>query len=469
MKLFPSINKPVQPVLLLLVAIAISSVCLVCGQIDDARAAAAGPLSSGNASQHFEPTGAIAYVRNGSEIRLIDSTGGNDRKIWSHPNAKQPFGIFDLAWRPDGGELAFSSGHENMFSIYHADLYCIRPDGSGYRKITNAPDHKRLGSFKKGTVTITLRNTQPIYLQAESSVGVFTVYIAGAEEPQGVVLPPGTTRTLVFKNVADYGDHPQPVVAISGHIRWMMPAVDVVAGKTIKAPDFNIQGDGYTYLGAFNPRWKSDGSRISFRDGYCLVKSVPAHSNPGYYTTSLFDEKEASLPACIWDWGPSAALSDKVLYSDAESEEGGGFHLGNEGGKHGQATLLTRYTTLKTQPNDVHWLPDGSGFLYSYFTNYFDVYHDETKKIGSNIFRYDLKTKKTTQVTNLSDGFANRFAVSPDGQWIVYEKGRLPADEDVNNLWSFRTLIDIDLWMIKIDGTGERLLVKNAESPSWSR
>ena len=138
-------------------------------------------------------------MRHGSEIRLIESTGANDRKIWSHPDAKERFGIFDLAWRPDGKELAFSSGHENMFSIYHADLYCIRPDGSGYRKITNAPDYKSLGKFKKGTVTITLRNNQPIYSQAQSSAGVFTVYMAGAEAPQGIVLPPGATKTLVLK------------------------------------------------------------------------------------------------------------------------------------------------------------------------------------------------------------------------------------------------------------------------------
>ena len=77
----------------------------------------------------------IAYIRNGSEIRLIDSNGNNDRQLWTHPDAKEPLGLFDLAWRPDGNELAFSSAHEAAYSYYHADIYSIRPDGSGFKKL----------------------------------------------------------------------------------------------------------------------------------------------------------------------------------------------------------------------------------------------------------------------------------------------------------------------------------------------
>lgn len=91
----------------------------------------------------------IAYIRNGAEIRVIDSNGNNDRLLWTHPDAKEPLGLFDLAWRPDGKELAFSSAHEAVYSFYHADIYSIKPDGSGFRKITNAPDRKQFDQFKK--------------------------------------------------------------------------------------------------------------------------------------------------------------------------------------------------------------------------------------------------------------------------------------------------------------------------------
>src|SRR5215213_7689506 len=113
--------------------LSLSSAFVVCGNVDNTKAE--GPtIADYTEDTTVKPTGMIAYTRNDSEIRLIDSAGGNDRQLWTHPDAKAPFGIFDLAWRPDGKELAFSSGHQNMASLYHADLYSIRPDGSGLRK-----------------------------------------------------------------------------------------------------------------------------------------------------------------------------------------------------------------------------------------------------------------------------------------------------------------------------------------------
>src|SRR4026208_879236 len=99
--------------------------------------------------------GTIAYVRGGTEIRLIDADGSNDRRLWTHPDAKKELGIYDVAWRPDGKELAFSSGHAAVYSLYHADLYAIRPDGSGFRKLTNAPDRAEFARYPKGAVSVT--------------------------------------------------------------------------------------------------------------------------------------------------------------------------------------------------------------------------------------------------------------------------------------------------------------------------
>ena len=95
------------------------------------------PVGNGVASNGG---GTIAYVRNGTEIRLIDADGANDRRLWTHADAKKELGIYDVAWRPDGKELALSSGHAAVASLYHADLYAIRPDGTGFRKLTNPPD-----------------------------------------------------------------------------------------------------------------------------------------------------------------------------------------------------------------------------------------------------------------------------------------------------------------------------------------
>src|SRR6185312_3593473 len=85
-------------------------------------------------------TGTIAYVRGSTEVRLINADGTNDRRLWTHPDARKELGIDGVAWRPDGKELAISSSHAAAYSLYHSDLYAIRPDGTSFRKVTNSPD-----------------------------------------------------------------------------------------------------------------------------------------------------------------------------------------------------------------------------------------------------------------------------------------------------------------------------------------
>ena len=225
-------------------------------------------------------TGTIAYVRGSTEVRLINADATNDRRLWTHADAKKELGIYDVAWRPDGKELAFSSGHAAVASLYHADLYAIRPDGSGFRKLTNSPDRAEFARYPKGSVSVTLRNEQPVYRQSQASSGVFIVYVAGANEPQQITLPPGSTKTIFFKDVADFGNMAQAVVAMWGNFRWFTPGVDVRAAQTVKAPLFGISGDGIELLGAFRPVWRRDGSRVSYRNGVCTLNS--ASVNPPF-------------------------------------------------------------------------------------------------------------------------------------------------------------------------------------------
>src|SRR5690349_15623452 len=98
--------------------------------------------------------GTIAYIRGGTEIRLIGPDGKNDRQLWTHPDASFDLGLNDVAWRHDGKELAFSSSHEAPYSLYHADIYCIKPDGTGYRKLTNGPDRSAFSKYPQGSVTV---------------------------------------------------------------------------------------------------------------------------------------------------------------------------------------------------------------------------------------------------------------------------------------------------------------------------
>jgi hypothetical protein len=415
-------------------------------------------------NEDVRPTGMIAYIHNDQEIHLIDSNGKNDRMIWTHPEAKGQLGIYDIAWRPDGGELAFSSGHEAAFSLYSADIYCIKPDGSGIRKVTNAPDRKHFDDYKKGSVSITFRNFQYSWQAATSSSGVFIVSIAGAKEPQQITLPPGSSKTVVFNNVADFGKKAQAIVAIFGNYRWFMPGTDVVAGQQVKAPDFTINGEGIEHFGAFRPVWKYDGSELSYRDGVCLVKRISANPPVGEVSYQPLFGKNYPRGSCAWDWGPTPATANQVLYSENDKEDGSAFFIGKEGADHTPSGKQIFFSDLKYQlANDVKWLPDGSGFIYST-----TGISKEDASIVSNLFLYNIRTKQKKQLTNLKDSYARKLCISPSGQWIVYERCRKDPKAETYSI-NIQNLTDVDLWIMKIDGSGDKLLVKNGLCPSWSR
>ena len=390
--------------------------------------------------------GTIAYVHDGTEIRLINPDGTNDRRIWTHPDAKKALGIDSLAWRPDGKEIAFSSRHAAAASLYDADLYVIQPDGSGLRKLTNAPQMSEFARFPKGTVSVTFRNDQPLWKQSQASAGVFIVYVAGAAEPQQITLPPGATRTVVFNQVADFGNTAQPVVAIWGNYRWFSPGLDVRAGATVKAPVFSITGDGIEYFGAYRPVWRQDGSRVSFRSGSCTLNSVPVNPTPGEYAYNPLFSGKHPLGTCVWDWGPTAETANQLLYSENGSDNSSIFRI-TEGGKH-PGEKLAQFSDIAYQLLfDLHWLPDGSGFLFS---------NQTLMRDSANIFRYDFSSRRVTQVTKLQNEFTGSFSISPDGQWIVFERSKSLDDNR-----------EIDLWTSRINGSGTRLLVRNGFSPSW--
>jgi hypothetical protein len=411
--------------------------------------AAGSVLMLANSVPKYPPPGTIAYIRGSTEIRLIESRGTNDRRLWTHLDAQPSLGINDLAWRPDGIELAFSSSHAAATSLYDADLYAINPDGSGLRKITNSPDRSEFTRYPKGTVTLTVRNTQFAFQQAQASAGVFIVYVAGADEPQQITLPPGSSKTLVFKSVADFGQKAQAVVAMWGKFRWFIPGLDVKAGRTVKSPDLTISGNGIESFGAYRPVWRSDGSELSYRTGTCTIDRVPVNPPAGEFIYKPMFSGKLPFGACSWDWGPTPELADQIIYTDNAGEQSSIFRI-KEGGTH-PGPKLTDFSDVQYQLlYDLRWLPDGSGLLYSTVSLMRDA---------GNIFRYDFKTKQTRQVTHLENEFTHSFNISPDGMWIVYERSKSPEYDDAAT----------DLWIMKIDGSESRLLVHNGQKPSWGK
>src|SRR5512136_2343537 len=176
-------------------------------------------------AQAYADPGTIAYVKfSTGDIHVFSPDGTGDRVLWTYPlSFVSP--AFELAWRPDGRELAFSSDHEAACSWYDSDVYAIGYDGSGYRRVTNSPACAGLAGLPKGSVTVNVSNY---------TTSLAWVYVQGAPAIQSVL--GGFMGTVTFNDVADLGPGVlQPPIGIYGHYRIPSypPYADVQPGRTV--------------------------------------------------------------------------------------------------------------------------------------------------------------------------------------------------------------------------------------------
>ena len=393
--------------------------------------------------------GVIAYVkRSTGDIHLISPDGTNDRVLWTNPNPDDT--PMSLAWRHDGLELAFTSQHEATCSLYDGDIYAIRFDGTGYRRITNAPACAELAGLPKGTVTVDVQDfTNKAY-----------VYVAGA---------PGIKKaewgTMTFDNVADFGPGVlQPAVAIVVLDRTLghPPYADVQPGQTVSGGILIInENSSIRGWGADGVSWKADGSALGFNLWNCSainpIAAVPPYGHLGNALPVVPDDY-----TCLHSWNPTLAGSNQYLYysSDLISDAAHGIWLNTVGDASGGTRLYHPPWPLFFEMLDIEWLPDGSGFLFNmwYMSGWDPVYTCVGTGLPHchNIFEYNLATHQITQRTDIDDETAMRMTVSPDGQHIVFERTTDPVFDPTSSLW-----------IINRDGTGLHMLVDDAGRPAW--
>lgn len=390
------------------------------------------PARSGAAEQ-----GAIAYVRSDSgvsnTIRLIQPDGTGDRAILTLPDSGVG-NVPQLAWSPDASELAFASDHEATTSLYSSDIYAVRPDGSGLRRLTNGPDRRQLGAYPTGTVTVDV--------QTPADGGPYLVYVAGAPAPQAA--PAGGLRRLTFTSVADLGPGKvQFVVAMFGASRWLSAGsgADVLAGQTVSAGTLILSGQGLQYK-AFHPTWRADGGAVGFAFGSgARPEQVPASPPAGALGSDIIAGSAIPGFPGLVEYAPLTSLANQILY-DSFDFNGESIYRASAGATSPGSPLVTFEHTVI----DLKWLPDGSGFLAAVPT------WDET---SSNIYEYQFASGQLTQVTHFSGEVAGHLSISPDGRTIVFERAAslsAPAS----------------LWLIGRDGSNLRLLASDAARPAWS-
>lgn len=402
--------------------------CLVC----------VGPVPAQTAPLTAIP-GTIAYVDiqgvGGAELRLVEPDGSDDRLVVTVPRSPID-SIPALAWRPDATELAFSSDHGAETSLYGKDLYVVRPDGRGLRQLTNGPLPGQRAGYAKGTVTV------DVFL-APGAKAPLLVYVAGAEQPQLIY----NSGTLTFSNVPDYGPGiVQGVVGISGTKRWYSVGGDVEAGKTVKAGQLTISGPGRG-RNADYPAYSHDGEAIGFVAGescgeYRTISSTAQVNDLG---TSKLTAGSFFALICLADWGPTPATANKLVYNEVDNQVRAVYMKnGDEPAK--QLFSYSIYRLLV----DIKWIPDGTGFIVAFLE-----YNGGTWTAG-NLHEFSFATGRLRQITAFTDALTGNFSISPDSQWIVFE--RAASTEDYT-----------DLWLIHRDGSDLKLLTRNGSRPAWSQ
>jgi hypothetical protein len=387
----------------------------------------------------LDQTGSIAYIGmndNGyaRTVNRIAPDGKNQQTLWTHPATLATSYIYDLAWKPDAGELAFSSDHEWGYSAYHSDVYGIKPDGSGLRRISNPPSQAKVksGAYPMGAVTGQIFNNY-------GSTSSFFLYVEGAQEPISVAVGNyNETTSFTINNVADLGAGHTHYVALnwsstgcSGGIEYAVAIVDVVAGQTADAGTLQFNGHCNQY-NASDVTWKGDGSQVGFSLSSMPWKVQSAGQTIG---TALFDGINLGDDVA---WSPT---SDNVLYRVGVGDQTGIYQA------VAGASSVTRLIAdqIAVWAENPAWLADGSGFVYTY---------------GDNVYHYNLSNSQTTQLTDFYNESAVHPSPSPDGDYVVFERmsKTTPARRD---LWILNRNKPVEMWPLIEDG--------KSSTPDWSR
>lgn len=383
--------------------------------------------------------GTIAYVRLSThDIHVVSPDGTGDRVLWTAPRKFVMEPPYELAWRPDGRELAFSSDHEAWASWYESDVYAVGSDGTGCRRITNAPAASELAKLPKGSVTVSVSNwtTDPIQ-----------VYVAGAPELKSVP----ANGAVTFSEVADLGpDVWQPAVGIYGLYRIMPspPLADVQAGKTVSGGSLIVsRASGIRFFGAGKVSWKADGSALAYAMRTCSgISVIPAV--PKYGSVGLPLPVAAKTSPGLVAWGPTPDTKGRYLYRSGYNildEELAGIYLNAVGEASGGSKLVSTHRAELVR--DLEWLPDASGFLFT--LEYVPL------NIRTDVFEYSFAAKQIRQLTDLKDDSARGLGISPDGRDVVFEREEAEAKGS--------------LWIMNRDGSRLRRLADDAGRPAWGR
>jgi Tol biopolymer transport system component len=187
-----------------------------------------------------------------NEIYVMNADGSDQRRM-THSSAQGVYNSLPL-WSPRGDLIAV----EQIVNGEQVDLWTIRPDGSGERRLTSDGGAKRSVSWSPDGTRLLYTDTE------DASTRIYTVGLDGS--PPAALSPAGAT---------DFS----PAWSPDGtRIAFAAPALTVM----------NADGSNrhrVTDLGAASPAWSPDGGRIAFTG----TRLFPQYASPRFGTPSRQD------------------------------------------------------------------------------------------------------------------------------------------------------------------------------------
>jgi TolB protein len=253
----------------------------------------------------------------------LDADGERQRRLTdgetSSSGEESLFFQVDPAWSPDGSLIAFSSRRESSF-----DLYTMRADGTGTRRLTSATEDDGHPTWSPDGKSIAFARGTPgrIYVMNADGTGVRRLTEDFAEEADPAWSPdgrwiaytqrtPGTTVRELWVSRADGSDRHRVTNfgrAIFGPA-WSPDSKRIAFAADLERTTYDIysvdlQGNDrrrytQTLSDSFEPAWSPDGGTIAFsREG-----AIEAVDQDGSIEVITNREDNDSSPA----WNPVVA------------------------------------------------------------------------------------------------------------------------------------------------------------------
>jgi len=207
--------------------------------------------------------------------------------------------------------------------------------------------------------------------------------------------------------------------------------VDVTPGGTVDAGTLTFSGTCGTY-NSQSISWKRDGTQVA-------VDVITPRVFPATGQGIGSDLFNAPLSADKMAWSP---VNDQILYRNWIISGDSGIYLTTQGGGSG-TWLVNDGGALWVTPA---WLPDGSGFVYT---------------LDNHLYEFALSSSQAITLATFYNEFVDHPSVSPDGQYVVFERQTTGITPIQYNLWIMNRSNPVEMWPLTSDG--------QSTNPDWSR